>query len=117
MAGSVSGLLFASGGDMPQVSALDDYAPSTITRVYASDGQVVGEFATQRRVVSASGRRELVAGHRIVRQVVRQLELRRDVHELGQRSRFHFPHHSTAVRLYGDLAYAKLATDLLVQEA
>ena len=54
MAGSVSGLLFASGGDMPQVSALDDYAPSTITRVYAADGQVVGEFATQRRVVISS---------------------------------------------------------------
>jgi penicillin-binding protein 1A len=54
MAGGVSGLLFASGGDMPQVSALDDYAPSTITRVYASDGQVVGEFATQRRVVISS---------------------------------------------------------------
>jgi penicillin-binding protein 1A len=54
MAGSVSGLLFASGGDMPQVSALDDYAPSTITRVYAVDGQVVGEFATQRRVVISS---------------------------------------------------------------
>src|SRR6476659_4104087 len=51
MAGSVSGLLFASDGDMPQVSTLDDYAPSTITRVYAADGQVVGEFATQRRVV------------------------------------------------------------------
>ena len=51
MAGSVSGLLFASAGDMPQVSTLDDYAPSTITRVYAADGQVVGEFATQRRVV------------------------------------------------------------------
>jgi penicillin-binding protein 1A len=54
MAGSVSGLLFASGGDMPQVSALDDYSPSTITRVYAADGQVVGEFATQRRVVISS---------------------------------------------------------------
>jgi penicillin-binding protein 1A len=54
MAGSVSGLLFASGGDMPQVSALDDYAPSTITRVYAADGQVVGEFATQRRMVISS---------------------------------------------------------------
>ena len=54
MAGSVSGLLFASGGDMPQVSALDDYAPSTITRVYAADGHVVGEFATQRRVVITS---------------------------------------------------------------
>ena len=36
---------------MPQVSALDDYAPSTITRVYAANGDVVGEFATERRVV------------------------------------------------------------------
>jgi penicillin-binding protein 1A len=51
MAGSISGILFASATEMPQVSALDDYAPSTITRVYAMDGQVVGEFATQRRVV------------------------------------------------------------------
>ena len=31
--------------------ALDDYTPSTITRVYAADGQVIGEFATQRRVI------------------------------------------------------------------
>jgi penicillin-binding protein 1A len=51
LAGTLSGLLFASGADMPQVSSLDDYAPSTITRVYARDGDVVGEFATQRRVV------------------------------------------------------------------
>jgi hypothetical protein len=29
----------------------DDYTPSTITRVYAADGQVIGEFATQRRVI------------------------------------------------------------------
>src|SRR5262245_35673635 len=36
---------------MPQVTALDDYAPSTITRVYGVNGEVVGEFATQRRVV------------------------------------------------------------------
>ena len=39
--------------DLPQISALDDYAPSTITRVYAADGEVVGEFATQRRIVIA----------------------------------------------------------------
>jgi penicillin-binding protein 1A len=49
--GILSGVLFAYGGDLPQVSALDDYTPSTITRVYAANGQVVGEFATQRRVV------------------------------------------------------------------
>src|SRR5437867_7447994 len=51
MLGILSGVLFAYAGDLPQVSALDDYTPSTITRVLASNGQVVGEFATQRRVV------------------------------------------------------------------
>src|SRR3954466_9457045 len=47
--GTVSGVLFAFAGDLPQISALDDYAPSTITRVYGSHGEVVGEFSTQRR--------------------------------------------------------------------
>ena len=51
MLGILSGVLFAYAGDLPQISALDDYAPSTITRVYASNGQVIGEFATQRRVI------------------------------------------------------------------
>jgi penicillin-binding protein 1A len=49
--GTMSGVLFAYVGDLPQISALDHYTPSTITRVYASQGQVIGEFATQRRVV------------------------------------------------------------------
>ncbi|HEV8344961.1 MAG TPA: PBP1A family penicillin-binding protein [Vicinamibacterales bacterium] len=51
MLGILSGVMFAYAGDLPQVSALDNYAPSTITRIYAANGQVVGEFATQRRVV------------------------------------------------------------------
>src|SRR5581483_4365590 len=51
MLGILSGVLFAYGGDLPQVTALDDYSPSTITRVYAENGQVIGEFATQRRVI------------------------------------------------------------------
>src|SRR5436309_4876614 len=51
MLGILGGVLFAYAGDLPQVSALDDYSPSTITRVRAADGQVIGEFATQRRVV------------------------------------------------------------------
>jgi penicillin-binding protein 1A len=36
-AGILSGVLFAYAGDLPQISALDDYAPSTITRIYAAD--------------------------------------------------------------------------------
>ena len=51
MLGVLSGVLFAYAGDLPQVSALDNYSPSTITRITAASGQVVGEFATQRRVV------------------------------------------------------------------
>ncbi len=49
--GAVSGVLFAFAGDLPQISALDDYAPSTITRIYASNGEVIGEFAKERRLV------------------------------------------------------------------
>ena len=49
--GTVSGVVFAFAGDLPQISALDDYAPSTITRLYGARGEVVGEFSTQRRVV------------------------------------------------------------------
>ena len=48
--GILTGVLVAYTGDLPQVSALDEYKPSTITRMYASDGRVIGEFATQRRV-------------------------------------------------------------------
>lgn len=51
IAGIVSGIVFVFASDLPQISALDDYAPSTITRVYAADGESIGEFAIQRRTV------------------------------------------------------------------
>src|SRR5687767_2710987 len=49
--GVASGVLFAYSGDMPKISDLDDYAPSTITRIYGRQGEIVGEFAIQRREV------------------------------------------------------------------
>jgi penicillin-binding protein 1A len=49
--GILSGVLFAYAGDLPQISTLDNYSPSTITRVYAAGGEVIGEFAVQRRLV------------------------------------------------------------------
>jgi penicillin-binding protein 1A len=49
--GTLSGVLFAYADDLPQISALDDYRPNTITRLLARDGQSIGEFATERRVV------------------------------------------------------------------
>ena len=51
MLGILSGVMFAYAGDLPAVTSLDNYAPSTITRVLAANGQVIGEFATQRRVI------------------------------------------------------------------
>ena len=49
--GITTGVIFAYAGDLPQISALDDYSPSTISRVYGAHGEVVGEFAIQRREV------------------------------------------------------------------
>src|SRR5690349_11912924 len=49
--GTASGVLFAYADDLPQISALDDYRPNTITRLLARDGQVIAEYATERRVV------------------------------------------------------------------
>jgi penicillin-binding protein 1A len=49
--GVATGVFFAYAGDLPQISALDDYAPSTISRVYGAGGETVGEFAIQRREV------------------------------------------------------------------
>jgi penicillin-binding protein 1A len=51
--GTLSGVLFAYADDLPEISALDSYEPHTITRVFARDGQVIGEFAIERRVVIA----------------------------------------------------------------
>jgi penicillin-binding protein 1A len=49
--GTLSGVLFAYAGDLPEISALDNYRPNTITRLLARDGQEIGEFAIERRVV------------------------------------------------------------------
>ena len=49
--GTLGGLVFVYADDVTAISALDDYKPSTITRLMAMDGQQIGEFATERRVV------------------------------------------------------------------
>jgi penicillin-binding protein 1A len=51
IAGGVTGFLFAHAEDLPEISALDGYQPNTITRLHARDGQMVAEFAVERRVV------------------------------------------------------------------
>jgi len=49
--GTLSGVLFAYSDDLPEISALDNYSPNTITRVLGKSNQLVGEFAVERRVV------------------------------------------------------------------
>jgi len=50
-AGAASGLLIVASIDLPQVTALEQYRPSTITQVYDDQNRVVGQFALQRRVI------------------------------------------------------------------
>ena len=49
--GIVGGVLFAYSTDLPAISGLDSYVPETITRVHARGGELIGEYATKRRVV------------------------------------------------------------------
>ena len=51
ISGTAGGVLFAFAGDLPQISALDDYSPGIITRVTGRNGALVGEFATERRQI------------------------------------------------------------------
>lgn len=49
--GALAGAIFAYADDVVEVAALDDYRPSTITRLLDRNGEQIGAFATERRVV------------------------------------------------------------------
>jgi penicillin-binding protein 1A len=49
--GALAGLLFVDSSDLPQIRSLEDFQPDVVTELYADDGQVVGNFALQRRVL------------------------------------------------------------------
>src|SRR5580692_12377090 len=49
--GASAGLLFVYSSDLPQVRALEDFQPDLVTELYADDGQVIGSFALQRRIL------------------------------------------------------------------
>jgi penicillin-binding protein 1A len=48
--GAFAGLLWHFSKDLPDYSQLQDYEPPVMTRVHASDGRLVAEYATQRRL-------------------------------------------------------------------
>jgi penicillin-binding protein 1A len=49
--GTLTGLLFVYSSDLPQIRALEDFRPDIVTELYSDDGQVIGNFALQRRVL------------------------------------------------------------------
>jgi penicillin-binding protein 1A len=51
VAGALSGLLLVYSTDLPQVTELEHYRPSTITQLYDDQDRVIGQFALQRRVI------------------------------------------------------------------
>jgi penicillin-binding protein 1A len=50
--GTLAGLLFVYSTDLPQVTDLEQYRPSSITELYDDKGSVIGTFALQRRVIA-----------------------------------------------------------------
>ncbi len=53
--GAAIGLLFVYSSDLPEVHALEDYRPVIVTELYADDGQSIGTFALQRRILITYG--------------------------------------------------------------
>jgi penicillin-binding protein 1A len=51
VAGAVAGVLLAFENDLPQVSSLEQFQPNIITRIYAADGKLIGDFAIEKRVI------------------------------------------------------------------
>jgi len=55
LVGALSGLLLVYSNDLPQVEELEHYRPISTTGLYDINGQIIGSFALQRRVVSSYG--------------------------------------------------------------
>jgi penicillin-binding protein 1A len=49
--GAFSGLLVVYSTDLPEVSELQRFHPSTVTELYDDQGRVIGSFALQRRII------------------------------------------------------------------
>jgi penicillin-binding protein 1A len=49
--GAAVGLLFVYTSDLPEIHALQDYRPDVVTELYADDGQQIGTFSLQRRIL------------------------------------------------------------------
>jgi len=51
VAGSLAGLMLVYSVDLPQISALETYRPSTTTNLYDRKGRSIGSFALEHRII------------------------------------------------------------------
>src|SRR5260221_6489512 len=51
--GAMAGLLMVYSTDLPQISDLERYRPSTITELYDDHGRPIGSVALQRRLLAS----------------------------------------------------------------
>lgn len=49
--GAAVGLLFVYTSDLPEIRALQNYRPDVVTELYADNGQQIGTFSLQRRIL------------------------------------------------------------------
>jgi len=52
--GAAAGLIFVYQSDLPEVRALEDYRPNVVTELYGDEGELIGTFALQRRILLTS---------------------------------------------------------------
>ncbi len=50
LVGGAGGLLFGLLQDLPEIQQIENYTPSAATRVYSTDGQLLGSFFIERRL-------------------------------------------------------------------
>lgn len=50
--GALAGFLVVYSTDLPQVTELETFRPSSVTEIYDAKGRVVGSFALQRRIIA-----------------------------------------------------------------
>ena len=46
----LGGVLYLYGRDLPSYETLSQYTPKTISRIYSGEGQIIDEFAVERRL-------------------------------------------------------------------
>jgi len=54
MALTLGAIFYMYGRDLPSYDVLSQYAPKTISRIYSSEGRIIDEFASERRLFTPS---------------------------------------------------------------